>query len=141
MSHIPYQVVPKGQPGQAGGGKYKYYPALLPRRKISESEVMQHMEDVYNIKRGDYKKMVIAMQETILHFLQRSNHIELGELGYVDLSIRASGRDTPEEVSVRDIRQPALHLRFSKIIKQGLQKLTFEKATHRELERKSKRMK
>lgn len=141
MANIPYHIVPKGQPGQAGGGTYKYYPTLLPRRKITEAEVMAYMDDVYNVKRGEYKKVVAALQETILHFLAHSNHIELGEVGYVNLSIKASGDTDPEKVGLKDIKKASLHLRFSKIIKEGLGRLVFEKATKRELARKTKRQK
>lgn len=141
MPNIPYHVVPKGQPGESGGGNYKYYPALLPRRKITESEVMEHLETEFNVKRSDYKKVTIALQETILYFLQHSNHIDLGELGYVNLSIKASGHSDPEQVGLKHIKQPALHLRFSKIIKAGLKMLTFEKATKRELADRTMRQK
>lgn len=79
------------------------------------------------------KKVVAALQETILHFLAHSNHIEPGELGYVNLSIKASGDNDPEKVGLKDIKRASLHLRFRKIIKEGLSRLVFEKATRREL--------
>lgn len=138
MTRIPYMIVSKGQPGEAGGGKHKYYPALLPRRKVKEDRLMHHLEDVYSIKRSDYKRVMMALQESILYFLSESNNLELGELGYVSLNIKASGEDEPARVGLHNIKEAGLHLRFSKHIKAGLQTLTFEKATARELERKGK---
>lgn len=113
MTKIPYMIVRKGQPGATGGGRYHYYPCLLPRRKVTEKELMRHLENEYHVKRSDYKKVVMALQETILYFLDQSNHIELGELGYVSLHIKGSGEDEPEKVGLHNIKSSGLHFRFS----------------------------
>jgi hypothetical protein len=135
MSAIPFFVVAKGEPGKAGGGDYTFHPALLPRSNGSESEVMEHMESHFGIHRSDYKRFAAALQETILHLLKFHNHIDLGDIGYVDLAIRSRGESDPDKVTVRNIEKPTLHLRFSQDMKLGVSRLKFAKADADELRR------
>jgi nucleoid DNA-binding protein len=133
MSAIPYYVVAKGEPGKTGGGQYTYHPALLPRRKATEADVMEHLQSKYGIHRSDYKKLTMALQETIVELLQDHNHIDLGELGFIDLTVRSSAENDPAKVTMHNITKPTLHLRFSDVIKKALRGLKFEKATASEL--------
>jgi nucleoid DNA-binding protein len=128
MSTTPFYVTVKGEPGKVGGGKPTYHPALLPRRKATEADVMEHLQSKYGIHRSDYKKLTMALQETIVELLQNHNHIDLGELGFIDLTVRSTGEDDPAAVTVHNIIKPTLHLRFSEAIRRAIKGLKFEKA-------------
>ncbi|MEQ8416309.1 MAG: hypothetical protein RIB71_17645 [Imperialibacter sp.] len=135
MSTIPFYVTVKGEPGKLGGGKPTYHPTLLPRRKATEADVMEHLQNTYGIHRSDYKRLSIALQETIVYLLQNHNHIDLGELGFIDLTVRSTGEDDPAKVTVHNIIKPTLHLRFSEAIRRAIKGLKFEKAGSEELKR------
>ncbi|WOK04300.1 hypothetical protein RT717_14565 [Imperialibacter roseus] len=128
MSTIPFYVTEKGEPGKLGGGTPTYHPALLPRRKATEADVMEHLQSTYGIHRSDYKRLTMALQETIVYLLQDHNHIELGELGFIDLTVRSTGEDDPAKVTAHNITKPTLHLRFSEVINRAIKLLKFEKA-------------
>ncbi|MEQ8811430.1 MAG: hypothetical protein RIE59_20335 [Imperialibacter sp.] len=128
----------KGEPGKVGGGKPTYHPTLLPRRKATEADVMEHLQSRYGIHRSDYKRLSIALQETIVYLLQNHNHIDLGELGFIDLTVRSTGEDDPAKVTVHNITKPALHLRFSEAIRRAIKVLKFEKADANTLKKTGK---
>jgi hypothetical protein len=133
MLKIPYYVTTKGEAGKTGGGQYRFYPALLPRRKATEEDVMTHMEREYNVRRSTVKQVIIALQGTIVDMLETHNHIDLGELGFVRLEIKCSGEDDPTKVTRHHIKKPTLHIRLSGTMKQALKYFRFEKATASEL--------
>tara|TARA_R110002012_G_scaffold13845_1_gene58257 strand:- start:30781 stop:31185 length:405 start_codon:yes stop_codon:yes gene_type:complete len=131
MIRKTYGIIARTEAGKPAGGPPKYYPALLPLRKATEEDVMLRMEREYGIKRAEYKRFIMALEDMIVKLLETHNHIELGALGYVRLEIQTSGADRPELVTQQNVKKATLHLRFSQVIKQGLKQLRFEKASSR----------
>ena len=124
---VQFKAVPKGYPGVAGGGEIKYYATISRNPKVDLRELLDEIFELNVAHPG----AVLGVLETFLtkvnYHLVNGRGVELGQLGTFYPSITSIGHDTPEEVRRESIKRFKVIYRPSKLLKDKLSVVRFEK--------------
>lgn len=105
----------------------KYYPALTGRQAVDLNEVCVHIAQRSTFSRADVGGVVHAFIELLPELLLAGNNVKLDGFGTFSLHASGTGKDTPEEVSAKDITKLKMAFLPDKRIKRKLGKAEFKK--------------
>ena len=124
---VRYKVVSKRPGGMAGKMEPRYYPVLTERRNVELRELCEQIAERSSFSTGDVVGIVESLIYTIPHYLQEGCTVKLGEFGSFNLHASSEGRDTPQEVTSRDISKVKMTFLPSKLVKRQLARTKFRK--------------
>lgn len=124
---LKYKVVSKKPRGMAGEKPPRYYPALTGRHAIDLDEVCDRISQRSTINGADVVGVVRSFIELIPELLLNGHNVKLDGFGTFSLHASGTGKDTPEEVSAKDITGLKMAFLPDKRIKRELGNAKFEK--------------
>ncbi|UXP33475.1 hypothetical protein N6H18_05850 [Reichenbachiella agarivorans] len=126
---IKYKVVSKRPAGIAGVNDPRYYP-ILTNRKVSDlDDVCRMISKRSTFNEADVIGVIHSLIDLIPELVMDGRNVKLDGLGIFSVHASAVGKQTPEEVSARDISKLKLAFLPSKKIKNELIKAEFKKVS------------
>ena len=122
-----YKAVPKGQPGVAGGGTIKYYPAIVRERKVNIRAFAEEISERSMVGTTEVFAILESFVRLMGYHMEEGRTVELGQLGHFQPSITGSASDTPEEVKRSTIGKVKVNFRPSVLLARRLANVQFEK--------------
>ena len=101
---MKYVVRAKKNP-QKDGDPPKYYAVAKKVSNITLDDIAKEIEKRSSLSRGDILNVLSNLVEVIPLFLKNGNSVSLGEFGTFRLTLKAEGKDTPEEVNARSVKR------------------------------------
>ncbi len=123
---IPYRIIGRIHPGKPEAPR-KYYPVVRSRGRRNTRDLAEEISRRSTMSSADTIGLFQALFHIISEYLLQGYVVDLGEIGSFSVRVRASGADTPGEVSPRKIRNLLISFRASKQFKSTLQKAAFRK--------------
>ena len=108
---INYKTVEKGQPGVVGGGKKKYYAAIVYAGEVKMDELIADIEKFSALSEPDIRGVISALENVIQNKLADSKIVRLDKLGTFYPTISSEGKDKPEDVTSKAIRNVNVNYR------------------------------
>jgi len=105
----------------------KHYAQYVVTDKVDFAELTEIIAESSTLMPEDITGVLIALERNIIRALHNGRIVQLGSIGSLRLSIRAEGKDTPEEVSALDVRKAKVNYYAGKGISKMLKNLTFRK--------------
>lgn len=122
-----YSVVSKVNPRDLAA-PYKYYPSYKSSGRITLRQLSKKISQISTVSTADTMAVIESLLELIPQELTDGNIVELGAFGSFRLAIKTEGADTPEEVSVRNIKQVQPRFAPGKEFKQAVANTEFKKS-------------
>lgn len=127
---VKFKTVPKGQPGIAGGGTIKYYATIVRDDKIDFRDLLTEIEELNVVHPGVFLAVMEAFLGKINYHLINGRAVELGQLGSFYPSISSTSAESEDEISRKSIRKFKVNYRPSRLLKQRLGLVKFDKVNH-----------
>jgi predicted histone-like DNA-binding protein len=123
---LQYKVVQRKNP-QNMGAAARYFAEGIMRGKISFEEFLDAVCRDTTLNRDEVRMALNKAFQTILAFSKLGFHVHLDTLGYVKVSLRGEGKDTPEEVTANTVTDIVPHFVFSEHFRSELKKEHLER--------------
>jgi predicted histone-like DNA-binding protein len=120
-------VVSRRPGGLTGTNEPRYYPVLTERRLVELRELCEAVSERSSLTKADLMGAVESLISMIPKYLQDGCTVKLGEFGSFNLHASSLGKDTPQEVTSRDISKVKMTFLPSKLVKRQLAKTDFKK--------------
>lgn len=127
---IMYKAVPKGQPGVAGGGEIKYYPAIVRERKIDIRAFAEEISERSMIGTTEVFGVLESFMGLMSHHLLTGRTVELGQLGHFTPFLSGNASETADEVKRSSIKKVTVSFRPSTLLARRLANVQFEKVSN-----------
>ena len=124
---IKYKVVSKKPGGLAGENAPKYYPVLTGRETADLEYVCERISERSTFSGADVVGVVQSFIELVPELLMNGKNVKLDGFGTFSVHASGTGRDSPEEVTSRDITKLKLSFLPDKRIKRKLSNAEFVK--------------
>jgi predicted histone-like DNA-binding protein len=100
---MKYRVKKETKPTLPTFGKYKA--VAVHEQTVGEETLLSDIVSRSHVDKGDAKGVLIALSETINHYLRKGYRVRLPELGLLKLEIESEKVDAPEDF------RPKKHIR------------------------------
>ncbi len=124
---INYKVVSKRPGGIAAKRPPKYYPVLTKRRVATTRDIIDKIQGSANVSSPEIVAVLELLRTVIPSLLGSGHNVRLDGLGTFSIHARSKGKDTPEEVTSRDIDSLNISFLPDKDIKRRLNTVKFNK--------------
>lgn len=124
---IKYKVIERGTPGVAGGGTKKYYASTTARNKIDLEQLSKRLAAISTVSEIDTIAVLQGLVHLLPEYLCNGNSVALGDFGMFTMHIRSEGKDTPEAVNIKSIKDVNVAFRPSVKFKKRMKVVTFKK--------------
>ena len=124
---IKYRNVPKKDPRNLEAPP-KYYPTAVSVGRADLRSIADRISQMSTLSSVDTVAVLEAFLQVIPDELSNGKIVEMGEFGTFRLTLLASGEDSPEKVSARNIKEVKVRFKPGKQFKQELERLDFRKA-------------
>lgn len=108
----------------AGERPTRYYPALTNRRTQDLRDICETISGRSSLTNGDVMAVVVSLMELVPDLLLDGYNVRLDGFGIFSLHASGKGKDTPEEVTFRDITGVKMAFLPDKHIKRRLRHQT-----------------
>ncbi len=122
-----YSVVSKVNPRDLTAPR-KFYPSYKSSGRVTLRQLSKKIAQISTVSTADTAAVIESLLELIPQELADGNIVELGAFGSFRLTIRTEGAATPEDVTVRNIKQVLPRFAPGKEFKQGVANTEFKKA-------------
>ncbi len=123
---IKYKKVKQRIINKSGEEKEVYYARACKRRRVDLNEVADHLSQLTTLSRPDVYCVLIALADTIPHYLLNNKSVELGDLGTISLHFTSNSNESEKEVTWRSIKDLKVQFRAGKRIKEKLKHASFK---------------
>jgi predicted histone-like DNA-binding protein len=105
----------------------KYY--VQPRRvgTIKRNQLEKEIIDLTSLSKADVRGVLVTLSDLISKYITLGYSVTLDEVGTLSLRVSSEGSDTPEEVSVANIKKTSVGFRAATTLREGIEKIQFEK--------------
>ena len=124
---IKYKVVSKKPGGLAGEKEPRYYPVLTDREMADLEYVCERISERSTFSGADVVGVVQSFIELVPELLLSGKSVKMDGFGIFSVHASGEGKDSPEQVSSRDITKLKLSFLPDKRIKRKLGGAKFEK--------------
>jgi predicted histone-like DNA-binding protein len=101
---ILIKAVQRGEPGVKGGGKKKYYPAIVTDGEVTIDNIVKEIEKFSALSEPDIRGVIIALENVIQDKLANSKIVRMDKIGSFYPTIHGEGRETAEEVNHKCVK-------------------------------------
>jgi predicted histone-like DNA-binding protein len=108
---IKYKVIQKTQPGVAGGGRKKFYAAIVIDGEATVDDLVKDIEKFSSLSEPDIRGVIIALENVIQIKLSESKLVRMEKMGTFYPTMHSEGRDTEEEVDSHSIKDVGVNYR------------------------------
>ena len=123
---LTYQVKPK-RSAFAREQKTRYYPVLTSRRVADMRMICDEISAASSLTTADVRAVVESLTELIPDLMEKGYNVKLDELGTFSVHAKSEGKDDPNKVTVRDIKELKMSFLPSKRVKDRLKIMKVEK--------------
>ena len=124
---INYKTIEKGQPGVVGGGVKKYYAGIVYAGETNVDDLIVEIEKFSALSEPDIRGVISALENVIQNKLADSKIVRLDKLGTFYPAISSEGKDKPEEVTSKAIRNVTVNYRTGARILETMKAKGFKK--------------
>lgn len=125
---IPYRIMSRIHPGNPKAAR-KYYPVVRSRGRQTKRELAEAITRRFAVSSADTYGVLEALLGLITETLLRGYLVDLGDFGSFSVSVHSEGAESPEDVTVKNIKQIRVIFRPGKRFKSLLKGAKFEKFT------------
>ena len=100
---VPYSVVSRGNPGKPTEPK-KFYASAHSSGEISLRDLAKEIAEISTMSLPDVVGVLESVVMLVPRHISQGKIIRLGELGSLRISVSSEGKETPEEVSAKQIK-------------------------------------
>ena len=108
---LKYKVIQKTQPGVAGGGKKKFYAAIVIDGESTVDDIVKDIEKFSALSEPDIRGVIVALENVIQDKLSGNKMGRLEKLGTLYPTLHSEGKETEEEVDSHAIRSVGVNYR------------------------------
>ena len=105
----------------------KYYAMALADGSTDLKQLAEMVASQSTVSAADCYAVLIALEANIIRELQQGKIVRLGEMGSYQLSVRAEGKDTAEEVNASSIKKARINFRPGEKLRNMLKTLVYTK--------------
>jgi nucleoid DNA-binding protein len=105
----------------------KNYAEAVSRGAINLEQLLDAVCSETTLNRDEARMAFNRLFKKAEEFLGLGFNVHLGELGYMHLTVRSNGTDTPEEVTAAAIKDVVPHFVFGKNLRANIKKVKFER--------------
>ena len=100
---VPYSVVSRGNPSKPTEPK-KFYASANSSGEISLRDLAKEIAEISTMSLPDVVGVLESVVMLAPRHISQGKIIRLGELGSLRISVSSEGKETPEEVSAKQIK-------------------------------------
>ena len=100
---VPYSVVSRGNPMKPEDPK-KFYASVSSSGEISLRDLAKEIAEISTMSLPDVVGVLESVVMLVPRHISQGKIIRLGELGSLRISVSSEGKETPEEVSAKQIK-------------------------------------
>ncbi|MDR1864936.1 MAG: HU family DNA-binding protein [Bacteroidales bacterium] len=125
---IKFKSQEKGEPGVPGGGVKKYYATIVTDGEATIDSLVKEIEKFSALSEPDIFGVVKALENVIQDKLANGKIVRLDKLGSFYPALKSAPSDTPEQVSVANIKGVGINYRPGSRLIAALRNAAFRKA-------------
>lgn len=102
-----------------------YYPKVTKTGEIDLDEISEQIAYSSSLTQADCYAVIISLVATISKELESGKIVRLGHLGAFQISVKGTASETPEAVSIKNVKSASVIYRPGKKFKEMLKSLKF----------------
>lgn len=118
---LQYKIVSTFKPGEGKEGNQMWFPKITGSTQINLKEIAKMLQKRSTASESDVYLIMKGLVDLIPELLANGHTVKLDELGTFRLHAKVSTSNSPESVSVKNIKELRLSFRPDKLIKDGFQ--------------------
>jgi predicted histone-like DNA-binding protein len=121
-----YRVIPRKNP-QKPDEPAKYHTQASSRGKITIEELLDAVCEGTTLNRDEARMAVNRIFKKAGDFIDMGFNVHLGDLGYIHVSLKSKGVDTPEEVTANHVTDIVPRFVFGKKLRDSIKNAKLER--------------
>jgi predicted histone-like DNA-binding protein len=121
-----YKLIERGNPGNAQAAKKWYASPVKSGKTVTLNELAVQISGRSSLTRGDVNNTLQNVVDELPLFLMMGRSVQLGDFGTLRLSFGSDGVEDPKNFNTNMIRGVKVIFTPGKLIKKGIEDLTFE---------------
>ncbi|MDP4210223.1 MAG: HU family DNA-binding protein [Bacteroidota bacterium] len=122
-----YKIMSTFRPGQGTEGKKMWFPKLTGTSQLTLRDVARELARQSTLSESDVYAVIYGLVELIPDKLKDGYTIKLNDLGTFRLHARVTTADSPDQVTVRNIKELRLSFKPDNTLKKELQNAKIKK--------------
>lgn len=125
---IKFNVIERGQPGVAGGGKKKFYANAITDGESDIDDLTRQIEKISTVSGADIRAVLYSLVDVLPQTLSDGKIARMGDLGYFRISISSTGHEKEGDVNSSSVKNSKIIFTPGPKLKTMLNNLEYRKA-------------